>query len=796
MWGDTVTLTSAQIKAGSGSTSYGAASATDGDGNTWNAYAIKNQHSNATSDYHFWQIKKYASSTAYYVQVPTLGTKITQLVITVSSSSKARDGGGNTATLYFSNSNSTSDTGKGVVSGTGASSVTIDCSSLDLNSGYITASGAVRIWDVEVTYTTGGGGGSSDPSISLGTYSVNATEAAVSTTTINVTYNNLTNYDADVIFYESDGTTAATYDHSWMTASINASTKDLDYSITENTGFERKAYFKVKATGDEGTVESGLITVTQNGAKYTVNIQTPTGGTLEVKDGETPISNGDAVNDGTTLTITATASDGYRFKNWQAVDASTHTNTATFTYTINKHDVTIKANFDVEYSVNWSVNGNVVSTGIYVNNETIVFPNRPADIVGKKFVGWTATEIDGTQVETPTLLDYGTKMGTSNLTYYAVFADASGESSTATLTGSEISSNLASAQMSYGTEKTYTDTSDGITWVACGNTDAAGRTWVQLKSKNDAYFKISTLKNIEEVKLTISNTTNQSGGILDISKHGAFVGKVCLESEAKSTPTGAYASSDVVSDNIVTVSIPVSLKEFYIQTTAAARVWGIELSTNNYTYSNYRTTVPTTATITLNDACTDGNYVYGTYSNSQSFVVTDDIVVSEVGILDGKLVVDSYDTGDVVPANTGVMVAALAGGNYNVTLSAEAGTSVLGSDNMLKPSGDAGITAANMTVANTKFYRLTMHDGTKIGFWWGAADGAAFDLAANKAYLAIPYASEARAGLWFGEGDVTAIEAVKTQNVAKGEYFNLAGQRVAQPTKGLYIVNGRKAIVK
>lgn len=48
----------------------------------------------------------------------------------------------------------------------------------------------------------------------------------------------------------------------------------------------------------------------------------------------------------------------------------------------------------------------------------------------------------------------------------------------------------------------------------------------------------------------------------------------------------------------------------------------------------------------------------------------------------------------------------------------------------------------------------------------------------------------------FADDDVTAIEAVKAQNVVKGEYFNLAGQRVAQPTKGLYIVNGKKVIVK
>lgn len=155
-WADTVTLSSAQIKSGSGSSSYGACSATDGDGNTWSAYAIKNQHSKATSDYNFWQIKKYASSTAYYIQVPTLGSKITSISLVVSGSSQPRDNGGNSATLYFSNSNSTSTTGVGVVSGTGANSVTLDCSSLNLNSGYITASGAVRIWDIEVTYNPAG----------------------------------------------------------------------------------------------------------------------------------------------------------------------------------------------------------------------------------------------------------------------------------------------------------------------------------------------------------------------------------------------------------------------------------------------------------------------------------------------------------------------------------------------------------------------------------------------------------------------------------------------------------------
>ncbi len=81
--------------------------------------------------------------------------------------------------------------------------------------------------------------------------------------------------------------------------------------------------------------------------KYTVTIETPVGGTLEVKAGDVVVNSGDQIDHGTVLTVTATANDGYTLRNWQAVDATTHTFTTGTTYTIDGHDVTIKANFDV-----------------------------------------------------------------------------------------------------------------------------------------------------------------------------------------------------------------------------------------------------------------------------------------------------------------------------------------------------------------------------------------------------------------------------------------------------------------
>ncbi len=155
-WGETITLSNADIvAAGDAKSGYQSWYIKDGNKKEWNAYAIKNQHSKTTSGYHYLQIKKSDNNTQYYIQIPEYGTKITSIKMTVSSTQKPMDGGENSATLYFSANNKTSAAGTGVASGTGASNVTINSSELNLNTGYITASAGVRIWDVEVTYESG-----------------------------------------------------------------------------------------------------------------------------------------------------------------------------------------------------------------------------------------------------------------------------------------------------------------------------------------------------------------------------------------------------------------------------------------------------------------------------------------------------------------------------------------------------------------------------------------------------------------------------------------------------------------
>ena len=217
----------------------------------------------------------------------------------------------------------------------------------------------------------------------------------------------------------------------------------------------------------------------------------------------------------------------------------------------------------------------------------------------------------------------------------------------------------------------------------------------------------------------------------------------------------------------------------------------INTNISGQTFSIYKKGI----TVTLSSACTDGTKYYGTFCSSVPFKVPADVTVSEIGIDNGgKLIVQNYATGAVVPANTGVMISSTTAGKKILTL-ASGGSSLLGDNNCLRSSGFA-ISDQTTTGTNCLFYRLTMHNGTDLGFYWGAASGAAFAIGANKAYLAVP-TSLAREGFWF-EDDAASVEEKVSVNgeESAAAVYDLQGRRVAQPTKGLYIVNGKKVIVK
>jgi len=119
------------------------------------------------------------------------------------------------------------------------------------------------------------------------------------------------------------------------------------------------------------------------------------------------------------------------------------------------------------------------------------------------------------------------------------------------------------------------------------------------------------------------------------------------------------------------------------------------------------------------------------------------------------------------------------------------------SDNSLT-GVDVETTIDGSDYSDKVIYAMGAKDG-KLGFYQYYSPSFADNttLAASKAFLVLDEAASAR-GLVFTFGDsTTGVDDVRGKmEEGRNEYFNLNGQRINKPTKGLYIVNGRKLLVK
>ena len=139
---------------------------------------------------------------------------------------------------------------------------------------------------------------------------------------------------------------------------------------------------------------------------------------------------------------------------------------------------------------------------------------------------------------------------------------------------------------------------------------------------------------------------------------------------------------------------------------------------------------------------------------------------------------------DPVPAGTPLLLIGTAGTTYNVpvvtTASAPAGNLLRAGDGTTVIGGDS------------KYDYILYTDG----LFYRANEGA---LAAGKAYLHLNAAPAGARSLniVFDDEEVTGVNEVRSQKEdVRSEWFDLQGRKVAQPQKGLYIVNGKKIMVK
>ena len=80
-----------------------------------------------------------------------------------------------------------------------------------------------------------------------------------------------------------------------------------------------------------------------------------------------------------------------------------------------------------------------------------------------------------------------------------------------------------------------------------------------------------------------------------------------------------------------------------------------------------------------------------------------------------------------------------------------------------------------------------------VGFYLVAEDVA---VPADKGYLVINSTSEAKAFIPIGSGEATGIDTIAKESTETNIIYNLAGQRITEPTQsGIYIMNGKKVFI-
>lgn len=190
---------------------------------------------------------------------------------------------------------------------------------------------------------------------------------------------------------------------------------------------------------------------------------------------------------------------------------------------------------------------------------------------------------------------------------------------------------------------------------------------------------------------------------------------------------------------------------------------------------------------------TVGNLGYATFSCDRALDLSDANAYYASGLTDGKVVLTKA-TGKV-PAETGLLLVGEGSKTIPVVPTSEA--SAL-DGNLLKASVTATVVAASTTGAYHYFLAGTTAE--TVGFYNVATTATS---AAGKAYLetttALATESTGARVAWIFENDgTTGIDSAKhsAERSSQNTLFDLEGRAVAQPTKGLYIKNGKKVIVR
>ncbi len=177
-----------------------------------------------------------------------------------------------------------------------------------------------------------------------------------------------------------------------------------------------------------------------------------------------------------------------------------------------------------------------------------------------------------------------------------------------------------------------------------------------------------------------------------------------------------------------------------------------------------------------------GEYWATYYHNMMGFTADDNTTVFQAALSGSQLTLTPV-ANRIIPAGNAVILKSSA---ETITLTYVETDATL-SGNQLQG------TTAEMTGAEGNIYVLNKTATNGVGFYKLSSTGT---ISANKAYLTYSGGGAAATRGYFLFDETTGIEMPTAEDVnADAVVYDLQGRRVVNPTKGLYIVNGKKVFI-
>ena len=175
---------------------------------------------------------------------------------------------------------------------------------------------------------------------------------------------------------------------------------------------------------------------------------------------------------------------------------------------------------------------------------------------------------------------------------------------------------------------------------------------------------------------------------------------------------------------------------------------------------------------------------YGTYASNYALDFTNSSIKAYYATLDESTL--TFHQINRVPANTGVLLYKDGGATEYVPMLTESAEAVTG--NVFVRGNGTALTYAS----NNQVYVLQKVENV-VGFYKANNNR----VAANRSYVLVPTGVSGVKAFTFDFNDLTTeINELDNSTIYNSTIYNLNGQRVSKAKKGLYIINGKKVLVK